>query len=90
MDELVETLRKQIIEALNLEEVASEDIDPAAPLFGAGLGLDSIDALELVVMVEKHYGIRIIELEVGRRAFASVDALAAFIRERQEPCPESE
>ena len=90
MDALVDTLRKQIVEALNLEESTPEDIDPAAPLFGAGLGLDSIDALELVVMVEKNYGIRIVELEVGRRAFASVNALADFIRTNQKPCPDSE
>ena len=90
MDELIEPLKRQIIEALNLEEVTPEQIDPAAPLFGTGLGLDSIDALELVVAVEKHYGVRILELEAGRRAFASVNALAAFIRESQAPCPASE
>ena len=90
MDELVETLKGQIIEALDLEETAPEEIDPAAPLFGAGLGLDSIDALELVVMVEKNYGIRIIELEVGRRAFASVNSLAEFIRGQQGTCPDSQ
>jgi acyl carrier protein len=90
MDELVNTLKRQIIEALNLEEVTPEQIDPAAPLFGTGLGLDSIDALELVVVLEKHYGIRIVELEAGRKAFASVNALAAFVRENQAPCPGSE
>jgi len=90
MDELVETLKKQIIEALSLEESTPDDIDPAAALFGAGLGLDSIDALELVVMVEKHYGIRITELEVGRQAFSSVNALADFIRKNRGPCGESE
>jgi len=90
MDELVETLKKQIIEALSLEESTPDDIDPAAALFGAGLGLDSIDALELVVMVEKHYGIRITELEVGRQAFSSVNTLADFIRKNREPCGESE
>jgi len=90
MDALVDTLRKQIVEALSLEESTPEDIDPTAPLFGAGLGLDSIDALELVVMVEKNHGIRIVELEVGRRAFASVNALADFIRTNQKPCADSE
>ncbi len=90
MDELVETLKKQIIEALSLEESTPDDIDPAAALFGAGLGLDSIDALELVVMVEKHYGIRITELEIGRQAFSSVNTLADFIRKNREPCGESE
>ena len=83
----VECLKEQIIAALSLEGKTPADIDAAAPLFGAGLGLDSIDALELVVMLEKHYGIRITEMEVGRRAFASVNALAAFIREHQQACP---
>jgi acyl carrier protein len=90
MDELVETLKRQIIEALNLEEVTPGEIDPAAPLFGAGLGLDSIDALELVVMLEAHYGIRITELAVGREAFASVNAMADFVRKNQKACPNSE
>ncbi len=90
MDELVESLKSQLIEALNLEEMSPQDIDPAALLFGNGLGLDSIDALELVVMVEKHYGIRITDLEVGRQAFSSVNALASFIRRTRERCHESE
>jgi len=55
------------------------DIDPAAPLFGSGLGLDSIDALELVVALEKTYGIRIPDEDVGKEAFASVNALADYI-----------
>ena len=57
MEELKETLKKQIIEALSLEDMRPEDIDDAAPLFGDGLGLDSIDALELIVLMEKQYGI---------------------------------
>ena len=72
-----------IIEILNLEDVTPDDIDPAAALFGAGLGLDSIDALELVVMLERNYGILIEDIEIGRRALASVNALAAFITEKQ-------
>lgn len=83
MDGLVEKLKRQIIEALNLEDVEPEEIDAEAMLFGEGLGLDSIDALELVVMVEKHYRVKITELETGRKALASVKALAAFLRERQ-------
>ena len=91
MDELVDQLRSQIIEALNLEDWKPEQIDPAAPLFGEGLGLDSIDALELVVMLEKHYGLRITDMEIGRKAFSSVNALAQFVREGQGTCrkPES-
>ena len=57
MEELVLKLKKEIIEVLNLEEVKPEDIDNDAPLFGDGLGLDSIDALELIVLIEKNYGI---------------------------------
>ncbi len=76
---LVEELKSLIIERLKLEDVSPEDIDPAAPLFGEGLGLDSIDALELVVALEKTYGIRIPDEDVGKEAFASVDALADYI-----------
>ncbi len=84
MLELVEQLKRQIIEALSLEEITPDKIDPEAPLFGEGLGLDSIDALELVVMLEEHYGIRITDLEVGRRAFNSVNELAQFVKDNQE------
>lgn len=87
--ELVETLKRQIIAALNLQDKTPELIDPAAPLFGEGLGLDSIDALELVVMLERRYGIQVTQMEVGRKAFASINALAAFVRENQRPCPTS-
>jgi acyl carrier protein len=84
MLELVKQLKRQIIEALSLEEITPDKIDPDAPLFGEGLGLDSIDALELVVMLEEHYGIRITDLEVGRRAFNSVSELARFVKDNQE------
>lgn len=69
-----------IIERLQLEGMNSDDIDSAAPLFGEGLGLDSIDALELVIGIEKTFGVRIQDEEVGAKAFASVDALVAFLR----------
>ena len=84
MEQLIDQLKVQIIEALNLEEVSPEDIDPQEPLFGEGLGLDSIDALELVVMTEKHYGIRITDMEVGRKAFASINSLSEFILENKD------
>lgn len=83
--ELVEQLKLQIIEALQLEDIEPDEIDPADPLFVEGLGLDSIDALELVVMLEKHYGIKITDMEVGKKAFSSLDALTAFIQEQR--CP---
>jgi len=76
---LIGELKSLIIERLKLEDVTPDDIDPAAPLFGEGLGLDSIDALELVVALEKTYGIRIPDEDVGKEAFASVDALADYI-----------
>ena len=76
-------LKLKIIESLNLQEVTPEQIDDDAPLFGTGLGLDSIDALELVVMLEKNYGIVINDIEEGRPAFRSVRALADFIAARR-------
>lgn len=76
-------LKTRIIEALNLQDVTPEQIDDTAPLFGTGLGLDSIDALELVVMMEKHYGIIIKGIEEGGPAFRSVRALADFIDARR-------
>jgi acyl carrier protein len=83
MDSLIEQLKQRIIEILNLEDMVPDDIDPSAPLFGEGLGLDSLDALELVVMLEKDYAIKITDIEVGRQAFASVTSLAEFIREHR-------
>lgn len=83
MSELSNQLKQQIIKALNLEGVTPEQIDDSAPLFGDGLGLDSIDALEIVVVLEKHYGIRITDAEVGKKAFSSVNALERFIIEKR-------
>lgn len=70
-----------IIETLNLEEITPEEIDNDAPLFRDGLGLDSIDALELVVAIEKIFRIIIEDEDVGKRAFASINALARFVQE---------
>ncbi len=68
-----------IIESLNLEDVSAQDIEPDAALFGDGLGLDSIDALELGLAVHRKYGITLTDSEEGRRHFASVRSLAAFV-----------
>ena len=84
MDNLEQALKQQIVEALNLDDVNPDEIETDAPLFGEGLGLDSIDALELVVMVERCYGIKIRTMEVGQQALASVSALAAFIEENRD------
>lgn len=74
-----EKLKNILIADLNLEELSPEDIDDNAPLFGEGLGLDSLDAVELVVIIQKHFGIEIKDMEEGREAFKSVESLAAYI-----------
>jgi acyl carrier protein len=79
---LNEKLKTIIIEELNLEDVSAEDIDDDAPLFGEGLELDSLDAVELVVQVQKHFGVEIKDIEEGRIAFQSINALRQFIEER--------
>jgi acyl carrier protein len=84
MQELTEKLKKEIIEVLNLEDIKPEDIDVDAPLFGDGLGLDSIDALELIVLLEKNYGIKIEDPKEGRKIFTSVRTMADFILEHQK------
>lgn len=81
MDSLENDIKLLIIKSLDLEDVKPEDIDPAAPLFVDGLGLDSIDALELGVAIKKKYNISFsAEDKENRKHFASVNALAAFIR----------
>ncbi|MEO8759952.1 MAG: phosphopantetheine-binding protein [Bacteroidia bacterium] len=79
MENLIQDLKVQIIEQLNLAEVKPEDIDASAPLFGEGLGLDSIDALELIVLLEKQYGIKIKEPQDAKNIFHSVKTLAEYI-----------
>ena len=79
-EDLVLELKKLIINTLKLEDVTPEDIADDAPLFGESLGLDSIDALELVVSLEKTYGVFIPDSEVGKKVFRSVNALAEFVR----------
>ena len=75
-------IKHLLVSALHLEGIAPSDIADDAPLFGEGLGLDSVDALELVVALEKEFRIRIQSHEVGKEAFVSVSALAAFIEGR--------
>jgi acyl carrier protein len=79
MDELKAQLKQLLIDELHLADVKPADIDDAAPLFGAGLGLDSLDALQLAVAVEERFGVRIGDEAEGRKAFASIDALAAHV-----------
>ncbi len=83
MDELIYTLKQQIIEALNLEDMKPEDIDENASLFGEGLGLDSIDALELIVLMEKNYGIKLQDPSMGKEIFKSVAVMADYIQKNR-------
>ena len=77
-----EKLKIALIEELKLEDVTVEDIDDDAPLFGEGLGLDSLDAIELVVLVQRNFNLPMQDQEEAREAFASVNALAAYIDAR--------
>jgi len=84
-DPLNTRLKHLIVDTLRLEDVKPEQINDEAPLIGSGLALDSIDAVELVVKLEKEFGIKIRSSEESRQALASVASLAAFIRQRADP-----
>ena len=84
-DPLNAQLKTLIVETLKLEDIAAADIPDDEPLVGGGLSLDSIDALELVVKLEKEFGIKISSSEESRTALASVSALAAYIRAHAAP-----
>ena len=83
MEELIQELKVKIVETLNLITVAPDSIDAEAQLVGGELGLDSIDVLELVMMIEKDYGLRIDNKELGVRVFASLRALAEYINQNR-------
>lgn len=83
MEELINTLKAQIIDALNLEGMTPDDIDNDAPLFGEGLCLDSIDALELIVILDKHYGIKLASPAESKAIFKSIDTIAEYIQEHR-------
>jgi acyl carrier protein len=80
MEQLIANLKKQIIEALNLKHLKPEDIGDDQPLFVEGLGLDSIDALELIVLLQQQYNIRIANTQDGPKIFRSVKSIAEFIQ----------
>lgn len=84
MDELINKLKKEVVEQLNLEDIAPEDINPDLPLFGEGLGLDSIDALELIVLLEKNYGLKIEDPKEGKKIFYSIRTMAEYITEHKK------
>ena len=76
-------LKELLIEELNLVDVTVDEIKDDAPLFGEGLGLDSLDAVEIVVLVQKNFNVEIKNMEEGKTAFQSVNSLVDFIKERQ-------
>jgi acyl carrier protein len=79
MDDIRMTLKKAIVEELRLEDVTPEEIDDAAPLFGEGLGLDSLDAVELTVLVQRLFDVALDDADTARETFASINALASHI-----------
>ena len=83
MEELILELKEKILKALNLEDMTPDEIDAEAPLFGDGLGLDSIDALELIVLLEKNYGIRLANPAEGKEIFKSVASIAQYVAEHR-------
>jgi acyl carrier protein len=80
MEQLMANLKRQIIEALNLKHLKPEDIGDDQPLFGEGLGLDSIDALELIVLLQQHYSVKVANPQDGPKIFKSVKTIAEFIQ----------
>ena len=85
MEEIILELKEQIIDVLNLEDMTPEDIDATAPLFGdGGIGLDSIDALEIIVLLEKNYGIRLANASEGKAIFTSIESIAKYVQENHK------
>lgn len=83
--ELVEELKEEIIKALNLEEMSPDELDAEAPIFGEdGIGLDSIDALELIVLLEKKYGIKMTNPAEGKKVFKSIACIADFVSKNRK------
>lgn len=80
---LKKQLKEVIVEDLSLEDVTPDEIADDAPLFGEGLGLDSLDAVELVVLLQRHFGIQIKNLEEGRKIFENLDTLAKYVSENK-------
>lgn len=83
MDNLREKLKVEIVELLNLEDVDPQSLSNDEQLFGSGLGLDSIDALELIVLLERNYGIKIEDPEEGKKVFQTIDTIAEFIESKK-------
>jgi acyl carrier protein len=87
MDTLLAELKTKLVTILNLTDVQPDDINENDQLVGGELGLDSIDVLEMVVMIEKDYGVTINNKEIGTQVFASLKSLAEYIRANSPQCP---
>jgi acyl carrier protein len=83
MEELLNELRTKLITTLRLTDIKPEEIDIDAPLVGSGLGIDSIDTLELLVLLEKEYGVTVPDVNAGRKVFSSVRALAEYVTQHR-------
>jgi len=83
MEHLIDTLKARIIASLKLTDVSPADMDADAPLVGGPLGIDSIDTLELLVLLEKEYGVTVPDVNVGRKVFASIRSLAGYIEKNK-------
>jgi len=79
VEELTQELKQELIKQLNLEEMLPPDFDENTPLFGEGLGLDSIDSLELVVLLDRNYGIKLKDPKEGRTVFHSIKTMAEYV-----------
>ncbi len=86
-DRYIDELRIKIVEALNLQEVSPGEIDPDEQLVGGRLGIDSIDVLEMVIMIEKDYGVKIDNRELGVKVFATLGTLADYIHKSSPELP---
>jgi acyl carrier protein len=80
-------LKELLARDLSLQDLKPEDIADDAPLFGDGLGLDSLDAVEIVVLLQRHFGVEVKDMDVGRKLFQSVDTLANYVYEKRATAP---
>lgn len=83
MSDMHQKLKELFITELNLEDISLEEWENDMPLFGDGIGLDSLDAVEIVVLIEKHFGVAIASADEGKNAMLSINALVEFIKEKQ-------